>query len=65
MVFCFRMELTNTEVENILDMKHVDRSPTRYTLEPGIYGASDNKLMLMSLLPDEVKVNFIIEYTRL
>ena len=32
----FRMGLTNSEIEYILDMKHNDASSTGYILPPGI-----------------------------
>ena len=42
-------------------MKYIDASTAGYTLEPGIYEISDINFMLMSLLPDEVKVNITID----
>ena len=53
----FRMELTNSEVENILDMKYIDVKSTRYTFPPGSYESIDSNSMLKSLLPDDMKVN--------
>ena len=52
----FRMELTYSEIEKILDVKSNPTISTEYALPPGIYEISDNNLMLKSLLPDEVKV---------
>ena len=51
----FRMELTNSEVENILDMKYFDASITGYTVPPGIYEIGDINFNLKYLLPDDVK----------
>ena len=44
----FRMELTYSEIENILDIKHIDPSPTGYTLKPSIFEISYNNSMLKS-----------------
>ena len=57
----FRMELTYSEIENILDAKYIDASFTENTLQPGIYENTDSNLMLNSLLPDGVKVDFTID----
>ena len=51
----FRMLLTNNEIENILDMKHIDAKSTGYTFPPGIYEVYDINLMLKSLLQDDVE----------
>ena len=59
------MELTYCEIENILDMKYIDVSSTGYILQKRICEFSDNKLMLKSSLPDEVKVFITIEDIRL
>ena len=61
----FRTELTYSEIENILDMKNITKTSIGYTLPPGIKKGSDINLMLKSLLPDEVKVNFTIDDNRL
>ena len=53
----FRMGITYSEIEKTLDMKAIDTSFNGYTVPPGIYEISDNKLMLKNLLPNEVKVN--------
>ena len=60
-----KRELTYSEIENIVDMKYIDASTTRYTLEPGIYEFSDNKLLIESLLPSDMKVNINIDDIRL
>ena len=46
-------------------MKSNDASTTGYRLSPGIYEISDIKLMLKSILPDDVKVDFTIDDIRL
>ena len=51
----FRMLLTYNEIENILDMKHIDEKSTGYTFPPVIYEVYDINLMLKSLLPDDVE----------
>ena len=61
----FRMGLTYSEIENILDMKYIPTLVSEYTLPLGIYEISDINSMLKSLLPDEVKVNIIIDDIRL
>ena len=40
----FRMELTNSEIENDLDMNNIDASTTGYTLESGIYEVSEKQI---------------------
>ena len=47
----FRMRLTYTERENILDVKYIPTSSIGYTLRPGIYKISDVNLMIKSLFP--------------
>ena len=61
----FRLELTYHEVAEILDTKFIVAKSTGYTFPPGIYEVFDNHLMLKSLLPDDVKVNFTIDDNRL
>ena len=61
----FRMELTYSEIERILDMKNIDTSTTRYTPPPGIFELNDVKLLLKSLLPNETKVNISNDDIRL
>ena len=60
----FRMELTYHEVAEVLDTKHIATSSTGNTLPPSIYETSDIKLMLKSLLPNDVKVNITIDDIR-
>ena len=59
------MELTYSEIENILDMKHIDASATGYTVPPGVYKVNTIHSRLKSLLHDEVKVNITTEDFRL
>ena len=56
-----RMELTNHEVAEILDIKSIDAKSTGYTFPVGVYEVSKINLMLESLLPDDVKVNITID----
>ena len=61
----YRMELTYDGIVDFLDVKYISGSAIGYTLPPGKY--DDNKfiLMLKSLLPNKVKVNFTIDDIRL
>ena len=61
----FRMELTYSEIDYIIDVKCIDASTTGYTLSPGIYEVSDFKLLLKSSFPNEVKMNFTIDDIKL
>ena len=61
----FRMELTYSEIEKILDVKYIATSIIGYTLPVGIYEISDNNSMIKSLLPNNVKVNITIDDIRL
>ena len=61
----FRMEITYSEIEKILDVIYIPTSSLGYTLPTGIYKISEIKLMLMSLLPDKVKENIKNDGTRL
>ena len=61
----FRTELIYSEIEKLLDLKLIATSSIGYTLPPGRYEISDINLMLKSLLPDDVKVNFTIDDIRL
>ena len=49
------------KVAEILDTKHIATSSMGYTPELDIYEISDMKLMLKSLLPDDVEVNITID----
>ena len=40
--------------------KYIPTSSSGYTLPPGVHEISDNKLILKSLISDEVKVNIAI-----
>ena len=55
-----RMEVPNDEFVDILDIKCIVVSTNGYTWPPGIYESIDLILMLKSLLPNEVKVNFTL-----
>ena len=57
----FRMELTISEGEELLDTKYIPTSSTWYTPPPRNYKNSDVNLMLKSLLPDDMKLNNTID----
>ena len=59
------MALTHNQIVDILDIKYIAASSTRFTLPPGIYEISDLTSRLKFLLPDDVKVNITIDDTRL
>ena len=61
----YRLQLTNEEIVEILDVKYLAGSTKGYTLPTGIYETSDNNLLLKSLLPKEVKVTHTIDDIRL
>ena len=61
----FRMELTYSEIEKILDVKYIATSTIGYTLPVGIYEIIDNNSTIKSLLPNDVKVNITIDDIRL
>ena len=48
----FRLELTYSEIENIIVVKYIATTSIGYTLPPGKYEISDINLILKSLLPD-------------
>ena len=60
----FRMELTYSEIENILDNKYIDTSAIGYTLEPSICEINDINLILKSSLPEDVKENVTSDNNR-
>ena len=61
----YRLQVTNDEIIDILDLKYVPTSTIRCTLPPGLYEIIDINFMLKSLLPKEVKVNITIDDVRL
>ena len=61
----FRRKKTYDEIVDILDVKNKARSTQRYTLPVGIDEVSDIKSMLMSVLPNKIKVNIKIDDFRL
>ena len=61
----FRMELTYSEVEKVIDVEHIPKLSIRYTLPPGAYESSDNKFLLKSLRLDDVKITFRIDDIRM
>ena len=61
----YRFQFTYDEIIDILDLKYIPTTTIRYTIPSGIYETSDIILMLKSLLPDEVKLNYAIDDIRL
>ena len=55
------MQLTYEEIIDILDIEYIAGSTNGYTLPPGVYVVSDLKLMLKSLLHDDVKVSLTMD----
>ena len=61
----YRMELPYDENVDILDVSYTTGSTIGHTLPPGIYQITDLNLMLKSLLPIKVAVNFTFDDIRL
>ena len=61
----FRLELTYSGIEKMLDTKDAATSSTRYTLLPRLYEITDINLMLKSVLPDETKLKITFVDIRL
>ena len=57
----YRLQLTYEEIIDILDENFTAGSIIGYTLPPNIYEINDINLMLKSLLPGKVKLNFTID----
>ena len=55
------MELTYSEIAEVLETRNSETSSTGYALPPGIYEVSDFNLMLISSIPDDVKVEIPID----
>ena len=53
----FRLELTYSEITEILDTKYISASSIGKNFCPGIYEVSDLNLMLKSLLSNFVEVS--------
>ena len=60
----YRLQLTYNEIEDILDVKHTAGSTEGYTVAPAIYEVTDFNMLLMSLLPKDVKVSIKIDDIR-
>ena len=58
----YRLQLTYDEIIDILDVKYIAGSTIGYTLLPGVYEISDINLMLKSLFPGKVKINYTIDH---
>ena len=61
----YRMQLTNIEIAVLLDLKVISIKRTGYSLNPGIYEVADLNDVLKHILPDNVKINIIIDDIRL
>ena len=61
----YRMRLSYDEIMDILDLNYIPTKNTGYSLNPGIYEVVDLKNALKYILPDNVKVNIIIDDIRL
>ena len=61
----YRIELISDEIVDILDVKNIAGLTNGYTLFPGKNGITDNSLLLISILPNKVKVNTTIDNIRL
>ena len=61
----FRMEVTYSEIEKILDVKYNPTTFIGYTLPRGIYASSDINLTLKFSFSDDVKVTVTVDDIRL
>ena len=59
------IELTSSEIEEILYTKYFATSPTGYTPPTGLYALSDLSWIIKSLLPDDENVDITIDDFRL
>ena len=59
------MELTFSEIEDVLDVKYNAVSTIGYSIPPEIYEISDFNLMIMFLLPNKLKVKIKNDDVRL
>ena len=60
----YRMQLTRTEILDILDLKYIPTKRTGYSLNPGIYEVVDLNNTLKYILPNNVKVSVTIDDIR-
>ena len=61
----FRLELSYSEIENILNMKYIVASTVGYFLDPSVYEIRGISFISKSLLPKDVKVNITNDDIRL
>ena len=61
----FRFELTYSEIEHTLDIKHIARATIGYRLPRGLYQTSDLNLILKSDFPNEMTIKITIDDIRL
>ena len=56
----YRMQLTNDEIIDVLDLKYILRKRIGYSLNPNIYKVADLNNSFNYILPDNVKTNVTI-----
>ena len=61
----YRMQQTNDEIMDTLDLKNIPTKRTGYSLNPGIYAVVDLNNTLKHILPDKVKVSVTLDNVRL
>ena len=60
----YRMELTQNQIQDIVDRKDIAAKTITYTLLPGNYEVRDLNLILDFLLPSEVNVKVTVDDSR-
>ena len=61
----YRMQLTNDEIIDILDLKYIPSKRSGHQLNPSVYEVINLNKTLRSLLPDTVEVNITIDVIRI
>ena len=61
----YRMQLTNDEIIDVLDLKYIPTKRTGFSLNPGVYEVVDLNSDLKYNLPDNVKINVTVDDVRL
>ena len=57
----YRMQLTYDEIIDILDLEYIPTKRTGYSIEPNIYNVVDLNKTLKNILPNNIKINVIID----
>ena len=57
----YRMQLTYDEIIDILDLKYIPTKRIGYSIEPNIYNVVDLNKVLISILPNNVKMDISID----